>query len=98
MWNVWDKSHDDIDYDHLHEDKKNEWDTWLNDVDARGGIHENSNSLNGSGWQIDYGWSRNRVRNFKNQGIGDSDSRPFKGKEPPKADFDEEKAEKKLLK
>jgi hypothetical protein len=50
VWNVWDKSHDDIDYDHLHEDKKNEWDTWLNDVDARGGIHENSNSLNGSGW------------------------------------------------
>ena len=70
--------HTDIDYEHLRDDKKNEWDEWLNDVDSRGGLNEQSNKINGSGWEIDYGWQRNRVRNYFDEVFEDD----FQSKEP----------------
>ena len=53
----------DIDYDHLHDSKMNEWDEWLSDPNSRGGsLDERSSYSNGSSWEIDFGWQRNRFR------------------------------------
>ena len=64
----------------------------MNDVDSRGGIHENSNSLNGSGWEVDFGFSKNRVRRFKYED-GILKNRLLQ----PYPDFAEEQASKKSL-
>ena len=52
----------------------NEWEEWLNDIDARGGLYESQNSLNGGDWEIDYGWQRNVVRNFLDDEEGEDEN------------------------
>ena len=96
--NILHRARDEINYEHLHEDKKNEWEEWLNDVSARGGFNENANSLNGDGWEIDHGWSRNSYRHFDEDDLDThfNETKTTQLSQPP-VDLEEERAAKRGL-